>query len=302
MHIPNLKRTAELYRVAGVCTRTGLSARSAARRFDGCREYTDYGELLQSDIDMVLIATRHDTHADLAVKALEAGVAVLVEKPMCISNGEYEFLRRAVEACTAPFMVAYNRRFSQFTERIKARIHDRINPLIIQYTMNAGYVPYSAWVHTEEGGGRIVGEACHIFDLFRCLVGHPAVSVSVDAITPATASVRPDDNAVVTVKYADGSVATLLYTAIGSKKAAKEVMQVFCDERVFEVHDYKTLKSYGDQANLALNRQDKGHLKELQVFAQAIRSGERFPIPWEELKETWEITRKVADELRTRAN
>ena len=183
--------------------------------------------------------------------------------------------------------------------KIKERIQNRINPLIIQYTMNAGYIPYSAWVHTPEGGGRIVGESCHIFDLFRFLVGRPVVSVSVDALAPETESARPDDNAVITVLYEDGSMGTLLYTSIGTKNAEKETMKVFCDEQLFELHDYKELKTYGASADLSLKKQDKGHFRELQAFAECMVNEERFPIPWEELKETWEITRQVADCVRT---
>ena len=299
MHIPNLKQLTGRYQVSGVCDISGLAARQAAKRFGGGITTTQYDELLQSDIDMVLIGTRHNTHAEFAIRALESGKAVFVEKPMCITADEYHKLCDAIEKSNAPFMVGYNRRFSPFALEIKKRIAARVNPLMIHYTMNAGYIPYSAWVHTDEGGGRIIGEGCHLFDLFRFLTGSPVVSVSVDAITPKTESVRPDDNAVITLKYEDGSVATLLYTAIGSAKAEKESMTVFCDEKLFEMHDYKELKAYGTFGSLSLKKQDKGHFHELEVFAEALRKGERFPIPLEEMKETWEISRQVADLLRT---
>ncbi len=295
MHIPNLKRLTNKYKVGGVCSLTGLSARQAAKSFNGCNAMTEYDELLNSNIDMVLIGTRHNTHAELAIRAMKKGKAVLVEKPMCITRDEYKNLCTVVEKTGAPFMVGYNRRFSPFAIRIQEQVQNRVNPLILQYTMNAGYIPYSSWIHTNEGGGRIIGEACHLFDLFRFLVGSPAVSVSVNAISPKTGSIRPDDNAVITLKYEDGSVATLLYTAIGSKRAEKENLKVFCDEALFELYDYKQMKSYGASADLSLKKQDKGHLRELEVFAKYIADGKRFPIPWEELKETWEITRQVAD-------
>ena len=163
--------------------------------------------------------------------------------------------------------------------------------------MNAGFIPKTEWVHTHEGGGRIVGEGCHIIDLFRYLVGSPVTSISVDALKPKTGSVQPDDNIVVTLKYEDGSLCTFLYTAIGSQKTEKETMKVFCDEQIFEMHDYKVLKTYGTSTDLSLKKQDKGHLRELQVFAEFIINGERFPIPWEELKETWEVTKQIADSV-----
>lgn len=301
MHIPNLKRLAQMYQVTRVCNLSGLSARQAAKHFAGCKATTQYDELLGSDVNMVLIGTRHNTHAELAIRAMEADKAVFVEKPMCITLDEYKRLCEAVENSTAPFMVGYNRRFSPFAVKIQEIIQNRVNPIIMQYTMNAGHVPYDSWVHTFEGGGRIVGEGCHIFDLFRFLVGKPAISVSVDAIAPRTGSVRPDDNAIVTVKYEDGSLGTLVYTSIGAKSASKETMKVFCDEQLFELNDYKDLKTYGASAGLSMKRQDKGHFRELQIFAECIARGERFPIPWEELRETWEITRQVADYVRTGA-
>jgi predicted dehydrogenase/threonine dehydrogenase-like Zn-dependent dehydrogenase len=235
MHIPNLNALNRYYRITAICNQTGPSARNVARQLDSCIAMTDYVELLRSDIDLVLIGTRHNLHADLAIRALEAGKAVFVEKPMCITWKEYEQLRDVIQRTDAPYMVGYNRRFSPFAREVRGIITKRINPVIIQYTINAGYVPYDAWVHTQEGGGRIVGEACHIIDLFRYLVGHSAQSLTVDSITPQTDSVKPDDNTVITIKYEDGSVCTLIYTAIGSKKGEKESMKVFCDEQLLEI-------------------------------------------------------------------
>jgi predicted dehydrogenase/threonine dehydrogenase-like Zn-dependent dehydrogenase len=298
MHIPHLKRLNDRYQVVCVCNRSGLSARQAAKHFPDCKATTRLDELLASGIDMVMIGTRHNTHADITKRAMEAGKAVFVEKPMCITRNEYKELCVAVDKNGAPFMIGYNRRFSPFAIRIQEKIQNRVNPLIMQYTMNAGYVPPSAWVHTPEGGGRIIGEACHIFDLFRFLVGSSVVSISVDALKPKTASVRWDDNIVVTVKYEDGSLGTLLYTGLGSKTAPKEKMKVFCDEQLFVLDDYKKLKTYGISADWTLKKQDKGHFRELQVFAKYIQRGDRFPITWKELKETWEITRKIADSMR----
>ncbi len=298
MHIPNLNALSRYYRITAICNQTGPSARNVARQLDACSALTDYDDLLHSDIDLVMIGTRHNLHADLAIRALEAGKAVFVEKPMCITWKEYERLRDVIQRIDAPYMVGYNRRFSPFAREIRHIIAKRINPVIIQYTVNAGYVPYDAWVHTQEGGGRIVGEGCHIIDLFRYLVGHSAKSFTVDCITPQTDSVKPEDNTVITIKYEDGSVCTLIYTAIGSKKGEKESMKVFCDEQLLEMHDYKTLTGYGVKSSLSLKKQDKGHLQELEVFAESVQEGTRFPIPWEELEETWKISRQAADAIQ----
>jgi predicted dehydrogenase len=163
--------------------------------------------------------------------------------------------------------------------------------------MNAGYVSYDSWVHTEEGGGRIIGEGCHIFDVFRSLTGAPVESVSVDGVQPKTAAVRSSDNVVATVKYADGSVCTLLYTALGNTAAPKERMEVFCDEQLFVLNDYVRLESFGSRCSWEAKQADKGHLTELEYFAGQIKTGNRFPIPLDQLEETWLISRQVADQL-----
>ena len=110
-------------------------------------------------------------------------------------------------------MVGFNRRFSKYAVEAKKHIKDRINPMIINYVMNAGYIPLEHWAHTEEGGGRIIGEGCHIFDLFNYFTDAKVVSISVDSISPRTKNLSQRDNVVATVKYDDGSLSTLTYTS-----------------------------------------------------------------------------------------
>ncbi|VGO18263.1 bi-domain-containing oxidoreductase [Pontiella sulfatireligans] len=299
MHIPNLKALGGQYAVRSVFDLTGVAGRQAARQLPDANVQieTDYDQFLKSDIDMVLIGTRHNSHAELTMKALKAGKAVFVEKPMCITRDEFEKLGEVIEATEAPFMVGYNRRFAPAVQEIHKITDKRVNPLVVHYTMNAGYVPYDAWVHADEGGGRIIGEGCHIFDLFRSLTRSKAISVSVDGIQPKTSAIRASDNMVATVKYADGSICTLLYSSLGSKDAPKERMEVFCDEQLFVLNDYMKLDSYGASCNWEAKPADKGHLVELEFFAAEVMAGNRFPIPLEEMVETWLISRQVADQL-----
>ncbi len=299
MHIPNLEKLNQTYSIRSIFDQTGVAGRQAARLLpdSNVQVGTDYDQFLASDIDMVLIGTRHNSHADLAIRALEAGKAVFVEKPMCITRDEFDQLKDVLSKTNAPFMVGYNRRFSPAVQKIRQITDKRVNPLMIHYTMNAGMVPYDAWVHTDEGGGRIIGEGCHLFDLFRSLTGSPVESVSVDGIHPKTAAVRSSDNVVATVKYADGSVCTLLYTALGNTAASKERMEVFCDEQLFVLDDYKTLESFGANCTWEAKQADKGHFAELEFFAEQVMKGNRFPIPLEEMEETWLISRQVADQL-----
>lgn len=299
MHIPNLKQLPNRFSVRAVCDQNGIAGRQAARLLPDAKIQieTDYDRFLESDIDMVLIGTRHNSHAELAIKALERGKAVFVEKPMCITRDEFDRLKNVLNRTDAPFMVGYNRRFAPAVQKIRQITDRRVNPLMIHYTMNAGTIPYDAWVHTEEGGGRIIGEGCHIFDLFRSLTGSPVESVSVDGIRPKTSAVHSSDNVVSTVKYADGSVCTLLYTALGNTAAPKEHMEVFCDEQLVVLNDYMKLESFGAKCSWESKQADKGHLTELEFFADQVMKGNRFPIPLEEMAEIWLISRQVADQL-----
>jgi len=299
MHIPNIESMEEHYEVTSVCDLNGITAKRAAKLISAHDVIveTDFRKLLQSDINMVLIGTRHDSHATLAMESLQAGKAVFVEKPMCITRDEYSKLKEALANTDAPFMVGYNRRFAPAVREIRKITDNRINPLMIHYTMNGGYIPYDSWVHTEEGGGRIVGEACHIFDLFRSITGARALSVSIDGIQPNSGSVRSSDNVVVTIRYSDGSVCSLLYTSLGNRNAPKERMEVFCDEQMFILDDYRQLVSYGTRCNWESKKAEKGHLEELVFFHEQISHGNRFPIPLDQLEETWLISRQVADQL-----
>jgi predicted dehydrogenase len=292
MHVPLLKTMTGRISIPWSCSRTGLSARNSASMIPGCKATTRYDEVLADPaVHAVLIGTRHDTHAALAIQALKAGKAVFLEKPMCLTPVEREALREAVESSEAPFMVGYNRRYSPFAERIRRESAHRIHPLMIQYTMNAGYIPGEHWTQGPEGGGRLLGEACHIIDLFRSLVGHPAREISCSPLRSPNPAALATDNFSLTISYQDGSVANLIYTALGHKDIPKERMQVFFDEKSFVLDDYLTLTAHGmGKADMQLKNQDKGHGAELAAFAAALTSNQRFPIPWEELLETWDIS------------
>ena len=151
--------------------------------------------------------------------------------------------------------------------------------MMIHYTMNAGYVPLDSWVHGPEGGGRNIGEACHIYDLFRFLIGSPLERLSVVSIRPHERYYSARDNFTATLTYTDGSVAILVYTALGSPDYPKETMEVFVDGKVVTLNDYVCTTVHGAKLRSVNTRsQDKGHLDELRVFGEAIRKGGEWPI------------------------
>ncbi|MFK7911763.1 MAG: Gfo/Idh/MocA family oxidoreductase [Akkermansiaceae bacterium] len=298
MHVPILKAMGGRVAVPWALSRTGPSARACAAQLEGCQIETDYDKVLSdTGVNAVLIGTRHNSHADLTIRALNAGKAVFVEKPMCLTPDEFDTISATVENSSAPYMVGYNRRYSPFADVIRREVAGRANPLMIQYTMNAGFLPADHWTQGHEGGGRLLGEACHIVDLFRSLVGHPVVSMHCAPLRGNNPSSLPTDNFSLTLAYSDGSVASLIYTAQGNNGVSKERMEVYFDQKIFKLDDYLTMDAHGmPKAELILKQQDKGHATEMKAFRDAATSGERFPIPWEELVETWQVTRQ-ADEI-----
>lgn len=294
MHLPNIKALPEQLKLQAVASRTGQNATATARDWSAAYATTDYAKVLSDpDVDAVLIATRHDLHADLVLRALEQGKHVLVEKPLTLSREELDqvtaFFRQAEAegSATAPVLLTgFNRRFSPFALRLKELTEGRSDPMMLVYRMNAGYIPLDHWVHGPEGGGRNVGEACHIYDLFTYLVDARVTGACARAITPTTRSYVRNDNFCAEFTFEDGSVATLAYTALGTSDYPKEQMEVFCDGRVFVLDDYKALRVWGSpEAGIEARDQDKGQKTEIAEFARAIQRGGEWPIPlWQQVQ------------------
>lgn len=287
MHLPNMQKMKDKYTLYAVQSRTGSNAQAIAVKYGASYSTTDYQKILDDpNVDMVMICTRHNTHAEMVEKALRAGKAVFVEKPMALNGEEMNAVMTAARESGAPFMVGFNRRFSKYAVEMRKQVESRTNPLMVLYRMNAGFIPLDSWIQGPEGGGRMIGEGCHILDLFNYLTGSAAVSISVDQMSPATDQVSKTDNVVVTVKYEDGSVCTLLYTGQGSKEYGKEYCEVFCDGKTLVMDDYKKLNGYGCKVpELKSTGPEKGQYEELEAFYEAIKHGDGYPIPLWQLEQ-----------------
>ena len=289
MHLPNIKQLSNLYQLRAVMSRTGTNAETVAKQFGADYATTNYEKVLTDDnVDLVLIATRHNLHADMVLAALQAGKHVLVEKPLAVNTEELVKIERFYrEHEKAPLLLTgFNRRHSRYMQEIAKHTSARQNPLIIHYTMNAGYIPLDHWVHTEEGAGRNIGEACHIYDVFNFLTGAKAVSVSASSIQPNGSYYSAKDNFIATITYDDGSVVNLIYTAAGSKGYPKETMEVFFDGKMITLDDYRSMKGYGVKlAAIETKGSEKGQLEELEAFGKAIQAGHEAPIPfWQQMQ------------------
>jgi predicted dehydrogenase/threonine dehydrogenase-like Zn-dependent dehydrogenase len=302
MHLPNLLKLRSSFELRGVVSRTGANAMAAAKRYGGAYATTEIEQVLQDpNVQLAIIATRHNLHAGQALQFLRAGKHVLVEKPLALQESELREIEAfyAQAGANAPvLMTGFNRRFAPAITNLVAALRGRSSPMIVNYRMNAGAIPAEHWVHGEEGGGRNIGEACHIYDLFAALTGSTPQQVTALAIDPISGWKR-NDNFVATIRYADGSVCTLTYTALGSKSFPKERMDVFCDGKIYVLDDYKSLRAHGArQGEWSAKAQQKGQLEELEALAQSISRGGPWPISLADQLATTRVSFEVERQLR----
>jgi predicted dehydrogenase len=283
MHLPNLVKLRQQFALRAVVSRTGANAKAVATHYGAAYATTALDDALSdSQVQLVMIATRHDQHATMALAALRAGKHVFVEKPLAITPAQLERIEEfyAQRGAEAPLlMTGFNRRFAPAISRVCEAVRARSAPLIVNYRMNAGYLPATHWVHGPEGGGRNIGEGCHIYDLFQALTGASWTECSALSIRARAGQFRADDNFVATASYTDGSVCSLTYTALGAKDYPKERMDVFCDGMVLSVDDYRSLSCAGRSGpswNAAAP--NKGQFEELQALGHALREGGPWPI------------------------
>lgn len=284
--------------LVGIASAGGLHAQHAAKKFGfACAASSDDEILNDPHINTVAILTRHNSHAELAVKALRAGKHVLVEKPLAITSEQLDAIVGATHE--SPLLtVGFNRRFAPLAQALYSQLTTRNEPLYMHYRVNAGYIPLNHWVHDPDiGGGRIIGEGCHFVDFLTFLAGAAPVSVSVHAL-PDNGKYR-QDNVSMAFAFPDGSVGVVDYLANGDKSFPKERLEVFCGGRVAVLDDFRSLEMVRDGRRTMIRKaQDKGWRGEWEVFAKAIREGGAPPIPYEQLIGVTKATFAALESLR----
>jgi predicted dehydrogenase/threonine dehydrogenase-like Zn-dependent dehydrogenase len=297
---PNLQSIKGV-RLQSVGTISGAGAASAQRAFRFRTAQQPSEVLNDPNVDAIFVVTRHDNHATLTAQALRAGRPVFVEKPLAVNREQLAQLQEAyavqLQAGRAPFvMVGFNRRFAPFTEKIRQFFAGRREPMMIHVRVNAGFMPHDHWIQAQ--GGRIVGEFCHFVDWARSVIGFPIQSVSASGLPNGT-QFAPDSVAV-TLKFADGSVANLLYLANGDRSIPKEFFEVFCQGAIARLDDFRTLElARNGKLQKFKSVQDKGHRRELQLTIEAVRDGKPSPISFEELVEVTGATLMVDQAVAT---
>jgi polar amino acid transport system substrate-binding protein len=302
MLLPHFKSEGVEFR--SIATASGISAHDVGKKFGFAYAVSSADEVLDdATINLVVIGTRHDTHAELARAALERSKHVFVEKPLALNDQQLESVLEAVAGSPAKLMVGYNRRFSPLAQRAKEFFSNREAPLSILYRVNAGRLPKDHWAqNAEEGGGRIVGEVCHFIDLMQYLTGALPVSVFAESISSKSGKIVDADSVFITLRFADGSNGTVAYLSEGDRALAKERVEIFGGGRVFVLDDFRraTLYKDGREEPVTLKAQDKGQQAQVRAVCASVIEARPAPISIDDLAATSRATFRVLDSLRER--
>lgn len=308
--LPKLQKTAGV-EIVGIATGTGVTARAVAGKYN-CEFCTsDYREILgRSDIDAVLVATRHNLHATMVVDALVAGKHVFVEKPLAITDPDLLAVASAYDAAGSRgdarppvLMVGYNRRFSPLATQLKKDVNrHQPGPMVVNYRVNAGPVPGTNWIQDPViGGGRIVGEVCHFVDFMQFLTDSEPTEVFATALGSVQEVPTDPDNLCIQLRFADGSLGLITYVANSDPTFPKERIEVFGRGLAGVIDNWRQLFISGHGQRLNARKwlsSAKGHAEELAAFVEGVRSG-KSPITFESLVLTTQTTFAIRHSLRT---
>ncbi|WP_035059541.1 bi-domain-containing oxidoreductase [Andreprevotia chitinilytica] len=284
----------------------GVSGVHHGRKAGFAYAATDMAEvLLQPGINTIAIATRHDAHAAQVVRALEAGKHVFVEKPLALRLDELQSIERAYRSAQTngdcmQLMVGFNRRFAPLIQQIFRALQPIKAPKSFIYTVNAGAIPADHWTQDRSvGGGRILGEACHFIDLLRFLAGSAIEKADILTMPPNPALAASDDKAIISLKFADGSIGCIQYFANGGKAFPKERLEVFCNDGVLQMDNFLRLRAFDwpGVKNSRLWKQDKGQQACAVAFLDAVRTGTTV-IPFEELLEVSRVSVELSEQQK----
>ena len=297
--LPAIKKAGEI-ELVGIASSGGLHAQHSGKKFGFQYATSDNDEIINDpNINTVAILTRHDSHADLAVKVLKAGKHVFAEKPLAIDGAQLSAISEQLKANSQSLLtVGFNRRFAPLAQSLNSALSNLHEPKYIHYRINAGHILLSHWTQDPEiGGGRIIGEACHFIDFITFLVGEPPNSVTAHAL-PDNAKYR-EDNVSMTFTFPDGSLGVVDYLANGDKSFPKERVEVFCAGQVAVLDDFVSLQITRDgKMKEEKGAQDKGWVNEWKAFTKAIREGGEPPISYEQLIGVTKSTSVVVESIR----
>lgn len=301
--IPAFKKTGVI--LDSIVTSSGVSGTHHGNKNGFLVSSTDISDLWNDLINTVVIATKHDSHASLVLNSIKNVDNIFVEKPLALTIEELEKIDLAYKSSKnygkLRLMVGFNRRFAPHIIRMKELLQDQKTPKSIIITVNAGQIDKSHWVQDPlVGGGRVIGEACHFIDLMLFLVGSPIKEFQTMMIGNSESIEVREDKASISILFEDGSMGTIHYLANGGNIFPKERVEVFCQNAVLKMDNYRELKGYGWPGfnKMKLFKQDKGQLACVQAFIDSIKHGMPSPIPYIEILESSRVAIEIAHSLR----
>lgn len=300
--LPYIQRSAHAQLVA-VATNTPVSAKSVAERFGFAGFGTDADAVIADNrTNLILCASRHDSHAEYVLKALNNKKRIFVEKPLCISEEELSRIDEALEESHLydSVMVGFNRRFSEPFVKMRQFFLSRKDPMTMLYRVNAGAIPHDSWVQDRAQGGRIIGECCHFIDCMAFLTGALPVGVFAQGISTSNVQAAQHDTVSITITFSDGSLGTVHYFANGDSTAAKEYCEVFCEGATAQMNNFTKLdlKRSGRTKCHSFSGA-KGHAEEITATLEAVKSGKPFPIDYTTIRAVTRATFAVEKSLAT---
>ena len=294
--LPALKNSGAGYKY--IASAGGVSGTALAKKYGFSHSTTNYQDILaDSEVDLVIITTRHDKHASMTAEALMSKKNVFVEKPLGLNYSDLEMVMQACQESGKTLTVGFNRRFSPHSIKVKNLVGQ--SPMNVIATMNAGNIPANVWVHDMQvGGGRIIGEACHFIDLITYLTGSKVVAVCMNAM-----GVNPKentDNASVLLKYENGSTGVINYFSNGSKSYSKERIEVYSQDRTAIIDNFRITTGYGFKGFSKLKTKlDKGHKNQFHQLIDHVKSGGEPLIPFDEIINTTKASFAAIESLKT---
>jgi predicted dehydrogenase len=272
------------------------------RKFGFQRSTTNYKELIESaDVDAVVIATRHSSHAQMVVEAIRAGKTVYVEKPLALNLEEVKLIRKAIaESGNDRLMVGFNRRFAPVMAEIAKRFRKVQAPLTVHYRIHAGQLESGSWYLDRNEGSRFVGEGGHFIDTISFISGSRPVSVFAQSLRPEKMTVDDLENIAIVMQFENGSVGNILYLTQGGPKSPKEFLEVFGGGVTAQMHNFESVTYYeGDRSSKNRWRVNKGQKEEMDAYIECVKSAKLMPISLTELIDTTLATLAVVESLKT---
>jgi predicted dehydrogenase/threonine dehydrogenase-like Zn-dependent dehydrogenase len=276
VHLPNLSKINQ-FNITALCSKTGLKVKQIGEKYNVDYVTTDYQKIIDDkNIDLIIITTPHNTHAEIVIESLKKNKHTFVEKPLAIKEEDIEEVIKIAKKSKGLLFVGFNRRYALFTEKVKRKINNIPGPRIIHYYVKTNTLPLDSWrLDPDIGGGRIIGELVHFIDYINYLINNEVIDITAHSIDKNSNKLKTIDDVNVSLKYRDGSIGNIIYSPIGSEKYPKETIQIHTGSKSFVIDDFKKLLSYTKKVKKqTLRRQDKGQFNELIQVQKSLLAGE----------------------------